>query len=55
MHKKKGCLLSIFILILTYPSFSQQFSSKTLVLKTTLYDLDVKVDYAAKKSLAVAA
>jgi len=49
MHKKKGCLLSIFILILTYPSFSQQFSSKTLVLKTTLYDLDVKVDYAAKK------
>ncbi len=41
--------LFIFILILTYPGFSQQFFSKTLVLKTTRYELDVKVDYKAEK------
>jgi hypothetical protein len=29
--------------------FSQQFSSKTLELKTTRYELDVKVDYKAEK------
>lgn len=39
----------IFILILTYPVFSQQFFSKTLSLKTTRYELDVKVDYKAEK------
>ena len=49
MHKKIGSLLFIFILILTCPVFSQQFSSKTLVLKTTRYELDVKVDYEAEK------
>ena len=49
MHKKIVFLLFIFILILTYPVFSQQFFSKTLVLKTTRYELDVKVDYEAEK------
>ena len=52
MHKKTrliSLLIIIFFLILTIPVFSQQFSSKTLTLKTTRYELDVKVDYAAKK------
>jgi len=49
MYKKIGSFLFIFILILTYPVFSQQFFSKTLSLKTTRYELDVKVDYKAEK------
>ena len=49
MYKKIVFLLFIFILILTYPVFSQQFFSKTLVLKTNRYELDVKVDYEAEK------
>ena len=49
MHKKMSSFLFIFILSLTYSGFSQQFSSKILVLKTTRYELDVKVDYKAEK------
>ncbi len=49
MHKKIYAISILLFLILAFPIFSQQFSSKTLDLKTTRYDLDVKVDYKAKK------
>ena len=53
MHKKTGCFLVLFTLIFIlnpiFSVFSQQFSSKTLPLKTTRYELDVKVDYKAEK------
>ena len=49
MHKKIGNLSILLLLTLAFSAFSQQYSSKTLELKTTRYKLDVKVDYAAKK------
>ncbi len=54
MHKRIGLstLISILFLSLFFLSslaFSQQFSSKTLSLKTTRYELDVRVDYKAEK------
>jgi hypothetical protein len=49
MHKKIYYILVIILLILTLPASSQQFSSKKLELKTTRYELDVKVDYNAEK------
>lgn len=53
MHKKTGYFLFlfslIFLLIPHFSAFPQQFSSKTLSLKTTHYELDVKVDYKAEK------
>jgi hypothetical protein len=55
MHKKAGpfafvsAIFFILLAILAVPLLSRQFSSKTLSLKTTRYELDVTVDYAAKK------
>lgn len=49
MHKKAGTWIIILLFILVLSVFSQQFSSQTLDLKTTRYDLDVKVDYKAQK------
>ena len=54
MRKRIGLLTLIFFLILSihflsFPASSSQFSSKTLSLKTTRYELDVRVDYKAKK------
>ncbi len=49
MHKKIGSLIVVFLVMLTIPVLSQQFSSKTLSLQTNRYELDIKVDYAAKK------
>jgi len=49
MHKKIYTISILLVLSLTFPASSQQFSSKSLDLKTTRYELDVKVDYAANK------
>jgi aminopeptidase N len=49
MHKKIYTISILFLIILILPVSSQQFSSKTLELKTTRYELDVKVDYKAEK------
>jgi hypothetical protein len=49
MHKKICSIVIVLLVILAMPVLSQQFSSKTLALKTSRYELDVKVDYAAKK------
>ena len=53
MHKRADLFIIVLIyfllIILAVPILSQQFSSKALSLKTIRYDLDVKVDYAAKK------
>ncbi|UCE40522.1 MAG: hypothetical protein JSV17_13855 [Candidatus Aminicenantes bacterium] len=49
MYKKMGLLSFISIFIMALPVSSQQFSSKTLALKTTRYELAVKVDYEAEK------
>jgi hypothetical protein len=49
MHKKIVSLIFVFILFLVLFASSQQFSSKTLELKTTRYELDVNVDYKAEK------
>ncbi len=51
MLKKTGAFAIVFLIILAFPVLSQQFSSKTLSLETVRYNLDVKVDYAAKKIL----
>lgn len=51
MHKRAASIIYDFVLlaILAVPLLSQQFSIKNLSLETKRYDLDVKVDYAAKK------
>ena len=49
MHKKINNISILLLLTLSIPTLAQQFSSKTLVLKTTRYELDVKVDYEAEK------
>ena len=53
MHKKirliKPGVIVIIFFVLTNPVFSQQYSAKSLVLKTTRYELDVRVDYETEK------
>ena len=49
MHKKVSTISILLLLILNFPVSSQQYSSKTLELKTTRYELKVKVDYEAEK------
>jgi len=49
MQKKISLLSILMLLIMAFSAFSQQFSSKTLELKTTRYELDVRVDYKAEK------
>lgn len=49
MQKKIGSFVATFLPILALAVFSQQFSSKILDLKTTRYEMEVKVDYKAEK------
>ena len=49
MIKKIYTISILFLLILNLAVSAQQFSSKTLELKTTRYELKVKVDYEAEK------
>ena len=53
MHKKVSTISILLLLILNFPVSSQQYSSKTLELKTTRYELDVKVDYGANKIFGI--